>query len=228
MGTLYLVATPIGNLEDMTVRGLRVLRAVPVIAAEDTRHSLKLLSHFGISARLISYHDHNKERMSEPLLALLERSDLALITDAGTPCLSDPGYEIVGAALEAGFQVEVIPGADAVTTTLAASLLPVPDAMRRFRFIGFPPRKESAFAAELRPFASAIETLVLYESPNRLVKTLTAMHTLYGDRQAVVGVEMTKFYEEIARGSLSHLIDHFSRVPIRGEVTLLIAPQTIL
>jgi 16S rRNA (cytidine1402-2'-O)-methyltransferase len=224
LGTLWLVATPIGNLEDITVRGLRVLRAVPVIAAEDTRHSLKLLAHFDISVRLVSYHDHNKERMTEPLLALLERGDVALITDAGTPCLSDPGYEIVGAALAAGYPVELVPGADAVTTTLAAGLLPAPEGMRRFRFIGFPPRKESALAAVLRPLAQAAEVLVLYESPNRLVKTLDVLHALYGDRRAVVGVEMTKFYEEIARGTLSALIAHFSRLPIRGEVTLLVAP----
>lgn len=217
-GVLYIVATPIGNLEDITVRALRILRSVKVIAAEDTRHSLKLLNHYGISARLVSYHEHNKASMTDSLLAMLAREDVALMTDAGTPCISDPGYEIVAQALESGIAVEVIPGANAITTALSASGLP----SSGFRFFGFPPRKESqlrAFFEAMRPYR---ETLVFYESPNRLIKTLDMLHSVFGERQAVVGVELTKMFESFERGTLVELREVFAQSPIRGEVTLLV------
>ncbi|MBK8025732.1 MAG: 16S rRNA (cytidine(1402)-2'-O)-methyltransferase [Chloroflexi bacterium] len=219
MGTLYIVATPIGNLEDITVRALRVLRSVRVIAAEDTRHSLKLLNHYGISARLMSYHDHNKETMTGSLASVALREDVALITDAGTPCISDPGYEMVQAALDAGIAVEVIPGANAITTALSASGLPG----ERLRFVGFPPRKDSQLRAFFAALASARETLVLYESPNRLVKTLDMMQAVVGDRQAVVTIELTKMFEEFRRGTVGELHQFFQRNPIRGEVTILLS-----
>jgi len=227
LGTLYLVATPIGNLEDITVRALRVLRQVRVIAAEDTRHSLKLLNHYGFAARLISYHDHNKDTMTATLVAHLERDDMALITDAGTPGISDPGYEIVAAALDGGFEVELIPGADAITTLIASASrreIPGVESGMPFRFLGFPPRKEGAFRVLFERLHHARELLVIYESPNRLVRTLALLGDLYGERQAVVGLELSKFYEEIARGSLTELRAYFERAPIRGEVTLAVYP----
>lgn len=219
MGVLYVVATPIGNLEDITVRGLRILRSVRLIAAEDTRHSLKLLNHYGISAKLVSYHEHNKHSMTENLLTMLSREDVALITDAGTPCISDPGYEIVGRALEEGYAVEVIPGANAITTGLSASGLPSDG----FRFLGFPPRKEGQLRTLFESLAAHRETLIFYESPQRLLKTLDMLNEVYGEREAVVGIELTKMFEQFQRGKLGELREFFAHNPIRGEVTLMVS-----
>jgi len=222
VGTLFIIATPIGNLEDITVRALRILRGVPVIAAEDTRHSRKLLNHYDITAQLVSYHDHNKQGMTNTLLKMLERGDVAVITDAGTPCISDPGYELVGRALEIGAQVDVISGANAITTALCASGLPSDG----FRFLGFPPRKESQLKRFLDGVSAASETLIFYESPNRLLKTLAILNEVLGARQAVVAIELTKFFEQFQRGTLPELAIFFETNPVRGEVTLLVAGQS--
>lgn len=218
MGNLYLVATPIGNLEDITVRALRVLRSVNLIAAEDTRHSRKLLTHYDIHTRLTSYHEHNQRTKTDRILHWLDDGDVAVITDAGTPGISDPGAELVAAALAAGVNVVAVPGANAVTTSLSASGLPT-DA---FRFYGFPPRKDGELRQYLSERAPYPETLVFYESPQRLIKTLSVMRDVLGERQAVVGLEVTKMFEEFARGSFSELIEHFTHEPIRGEVTLMV------
>ncbi len=218
MGNLYIVPTPIGNLEDITVRALRVLRSVPLIAAEDTRHSLKLLNHYDIHTRLTSYHQHNEQSKAGDLIAALASGDVALITDAGTPGISDPGAELIAQALEAGIHVIVLPGANAITTALTASGLP----SNSFRFYGFPPRKDGELRAFLAERAAFPETLIFYESPQRLIKTLGAMRDVFGERQAVAGLELTKLFEEYARGTISDLIAHFEREPIRGEVTLLV------
>lgn len=218
MGDLYVVATPIGNLEDITVRALRVLQNVNLIAAEDTRHSRKLLNHYGISTRLTSYHEHNLQAKTGVLLDFLASGDVALITDAGTPGISDPGFELIAQAVEAGIHVIAVPGANAITTAVTASGLPSDS----FRFYGFPPRKDGELRAYLGARAAFPETLIFYESPQRLVKTLGNMLDVFGDRPAVVALELSKLFEEFARGTLSELITKFSREPIRGEVTLLV------
>lgn len=218
VGTIFVVATPIGNLEDITIRALRILRSVRVIAAEDTRHSLKLLNHYQISVRSISYHEHNKDTMTAKLVNLARLEDVALVSDAGSPGISDPGYELVRAALDAGIAVEVIPGANAITTALSASGLP----SSTFRFVGFPPRKESLFREFAESFRMSAETLVFYESPNRLVKTLALLGDVLGEREAVVTVELTKFFEQFQRGTLGELQRFFRANPLRGEVTLLV------
>ena len=218
MGDLYVVATPIGNLEDITLRALRILQSVSLIAAEDTRHSLKLLNHYHIHTRLTSYHEHNIQSKTAALIDALAVGDVAIITDAGTPGISDPGSELIAAALETGIRVIAVPGANAITTALTASGLPSDS----FRFYGFPPRKDGELRAYLAERAAFPETLIFYESPNRLVKTLGVMRDVLGDRQAVVGLELTKLFEEFARGTFSELITHFEREPIRGEVTLLV------
>ncbi len=222
MGDLYVVPTPIGNLEDITLRALSVLHRVSLIAAEDTRHSRKLLSHFSIKTRLTSYHEHNKGTKTAVLLDALANGDVAIITDAGTPGISDPGYELIAGAIDAGIRVIALPGANAITTALIASGLP----SGSFRFYGFPPRKAGELRAYLAERADLPETLIFYESPQRLIKTLDALREVLGDRQAVVGLELTKLFEEFARGTLSELIDHFAATPIRGEVTLLVHGYT--
>ncbi len=219
MGDLYVVPTPIGNLEDISLRALHVLQSVSLIAAEDTRHSRKLVSRFHISTRLTSYHEHNKHTKTGALLDALAAGDVAIITDAGTPGISDPGYELIAGAIDAGIRVIALPGANAITTALSASGLPTDS----FRFYGFPPRKDSELRAFLAALADCPETLIFYESPNRLVRTLGVMRDVLGDRSAVVGLEVTKLFEEFARGAFSDLIDHFAREPIRGEVTLMVA-----
>lgn len=219
MGDLYVVATPIGNLEDMTLRAVRVLQRVQWIAAEDTRHSRKLLTHFKISTRLISYHEHNKQTKTAAIVDLLAAGDLAIITDAGTPGISDPGYELIAAAIESGIRVIAVPGANAITTALSASGLQTDS----YRFYGFPPRKDGELRQYLGERAEYSETLIFYESPQRLVKTLGVMRDVLGNRQAVVALEVSKMFEEFARGTFSELIAHYAHEPIRGEVTLMVA-----
>ncbi len=223
MHTLYLIPTPIGNLEDITLRALRLLREVRLIAAEDTRHSRILLDHYQISTPMISYHEHNKLARLESILEALTQGDVALISDAGTPTLSDPGYELVRAALAAGVTVVPLPGANAAITALTASGLPT-DA---FLYLGFPPRRPSKLRAFLKHYAALRATLIFYESPNRLVDTLRAMLEVFGDRQAVVALELTKFFEGFSRAPLSALISTFAAQAPRGEVTLLVegAPE---
>lgn len=220
MGTLYIVATPIGNLDDITLRALRLLREVPLIAAEDTRHTRKLLTHFGISTPTTSYHQHSPQARREQLLAALAAGDVALVSDAGTPALSDPGYELVRDAIAAGYPVVPLPGATAAVSALVASGLPT----GAFSFLGFLPRKSVERRAALDRFRTAPETLVLYEAPHRLSATLTDLRAALGDRQIAVARELTKLHEEWLRGPISQIEAHYAgEVAPRGEYTLVIA-----
>ena len=216
MGTLYLVATPIGNLDDMTVRALRVLGEVPLIAAEDTRSARFLLDHFGIKARLTSYNEHNKTAKTAALLDALATGDLAVVSDAGMPGISDPGHDLVVAAIGAGHTVVPIPGASAVLAAVAASGLP----SRRFHYLGFLPRQSGPRRRALTEAAASGDTIVVFESPHRVGKTLADALTALGDRRIAVCRELTKLYEEIWRGSISGAIAHFEHP--RGEFTLVI------
>jgi len=221
VGTLYIVATPIGNLEDITLRALRILKEVGLIAAEDTRHSRKLLSHYGISRPLTSYFDHNKEFKGNYLLEkLTEGVSVALISDAGTPCISDPGYQLVRDAVAAGITVVPIPGPSAAITAIAASGLPTD----RFAFEGFLPNRQGKRRERLASLRDERSVLIFYESPNRLVATLEDMAEILGDREAVVARELTKLYEEFVRGSLTFLAERFRERKVRGEVVVIVAP----
>ena len=222
-GMLYIVATPIGNLEDMTFRAVRTLREVDLIAAEDTRHSRKLLSHYGISRPLTSYFDHNKEFKGEYLLERLrEGAAVALISDAGTPCISDPGYQLVRDALAAGIQVVPIPGVSATTTALSASGLPTDS----FTYAGFLPSRQGKRRERLAELKGEGRVVVLYEAPHRLVAALADLREVCGDRQIVVARELTKLHEEFVRGSVTEALASFAGREVRGEVVLLVAPAT--
>lgn len=218
MGQLYLVATPIGNLEDITLRALRILGEVSLIAAEDTRHSGRLLKHFGIETPMVSFHEHSPPSRLEEILARLETGDVAVISDAGTPAISDPGYELVRAALERGLRVTPIPGPSALTAAVAASGL-VPDG---FLFLGFPPRR----AAERRELLASLATLpvplVLYEAPHRLVRTLADLEAELGDRPLAVCRELTKLHEEIRRTTIQAAREHYTEHAPRGEFVLVV------
>jgi 16S rRNA (cytidine1402-2'-O)-methyltransferase len=217
MGTLFLVATPIGNLEDMTLRALRVLRDVGLVACEDTRSARRLLDHYEITGkRLTSYTDHNKKAKAPQIIRALADGDVALVSDAGMPGISDPGYDLVVAASEAGHEVVPIPGASAVTLAVAASGLP----SRRFYYLGFLPREGGPRRRALIDAAKTGDTLVVYESPHRVVATLRDAREALGDRRVAVCRELTKLHEEIWRGTLSDAIDHFASP--RGEFTLVI------
>lgn len=219
MSTLYLVATPIGNLEDISARALRILREAPLIAAEDTRHTRKLLNYFGIKTELTSYHDHNKELKLEPILERLENHDVALVSDAGTPAINDPGFELVNAALAAGHTVSPIPGPSAPIAALVASGLPT-DA---FLYLGYLPRKQRERRTFLSQVAHLPYTLIFLETPHRLLKSLADLQTILGDRKLAVARELTKMYEEIYRGPIHAALAHFSSQPQRGELTLVVA-----
>jgi len=206
-GTLYLVATPIGNLEDITLRALRILREVDFVAAEDTRRTRKLLSHHGIPARVISVHEHNERTRAPELVARLRAGQsVALVSDAGTPVLSDPGMEIVRFAAEAGVPVVAIPGASAFLTALAASGLPGAPVT----FVGFLPASPSERQRTLERLRALPHTLVLYEGPHRLIKTLEAVREICGDRRLVVARELTKIHEELFRGTVGEAIEQFT------------------
>jgi 16S rRNA (cytidine1402-2'-O)-methyltransferase len=220
-GTLFIVATPIGNLEDLTPRALRVLGEVDLIACEDTRHTRGLLNRFGINAKTISYHEHNERQRAEELGKLLEAgSNIAIVSDAGTPLISDPGFRIVRAAIERGIQVIPIPGPAAFVAALVASGLPTD----QFFFGGFLPARAIARRTMLEELRAIPATLVFYEAPHRIAATLKdALNTL-GDRKAAVARELTKLHEEILRGSLSELAQRFSAgAPARGEIVLIIS-----
>ncbi len=219
MPTLFIVPTPIGNLEDITLRALRVLREVSLIAAEDTRTSRVLLQHYQITTPLTSYHEHNKLTKLDAIFAALETGDVALISDAGTPGISDPGYELVRYAVEHGIRVEPLPGASAIITALVGSGLPTDG----FVYLGFLPRKDRALRDFLTTLAAERRTLVAYESPNRLVDTLKVLHLVLGDRQVCVARELSKKFEEFQRGSASTVLAHFEAHAPRGEIVLLIA-----
>jgi 16S rRNA (cytidine1402-2'-O)-methyltransferase len=217
---LYLISTPIGNLEDITLRALRVLKEVDLIACEDTRHTRRLLDHFGISKPTISYHEHNEQRRAEELAERLARGEsMALVTDAGTPGISDPAYRIVAAAIERGVTVTPLPGATAMIAGLVASGLPTDS----FLFAGFLPHKKQARCARLLEFQAARQTLIFYETPHRIREALMDAREILGDRQAVIARELTKLHEEFLRGALSELVEHFEAHEPRGEMTLVIA-----
>jgi 16S rRNA (cytidine1402-2'-O)-methyltransferase len=218
MGTLYVVATPIGNLEDLTARALRVLGEVRLVAAEDTRRTGLLLSHFGLHTPLTSYFEHNKLAKLDHILSALEAGDVALVSDAGTPNLSDPGYELVRAALEAGHAVVPVPGASALLAALVASGLPT-DA---FVYLGFLPRKAAERRGLLAGVAREPRTLVAYEAPHRLLETLAEVQAQLGDRPVAVARELTKLHEEIFRGPVSAAHAHFAAGEVLGEITLVI------
>ena len=216
--TLFLVATPIGNLEDITLRALRVLREADLIAAEDTRHTAKLLAHYDIHTKTTSFYEQvEREKTPRLLEHLASGRSLALVSDAGTPGISDPGYRLTRAAITAGFRVEAVPGASAVFAALVPSGLPT-DA---FSFVGFPPPKAKAREGWLRDLAGRRETLVFFEAPHRIRATLEAVLAVLGDRQISVGRELTKLHEETVRGSVSAAL---ACLPLpRGEFTVVLA-----
>jgi 16S rRNA (cytidine1402-2'-O)-methyltransferase len=216
-GTLFVVATPIGNLEDVTLRALRVLGEVPLIAAEDTRTTRRLLAHHGVRApRLLSYTERNRAQRTPALLEALEHGDVALVSEAGMPGISDPGFHLVEAAIAAGHDVVPVPGASALTAALAASGLPT----RRFHYLGFLPRQAAQRRKLLVDAAALPESLVLFEAPHRVRQTLVDLGNAFGDRRIAVCRELTKRYEEIFRGTLSEALAHFSEP--RGEFTLVV------
>ncbi|MEO0455162.1 MAG: 16S rRNA (cytidine(1402)-2'-O)-methyltransferase [Cyanobacteria bacterium P01_A01_bin.114] len=220
-GVLYLVGTPIGNLEDMTFRAVRILKEADLIAAEDTRHTGKLLHHFQIETPQISYHTHNTQRRIPELMAQLQAGKtIALVSDAGMPGISDPGYELVCACAAAGIVVSPIPGPSAVVSAIAASAL----STDRFVFDGFLPAKGKARKDRLAQLQSESRTIVLYESPHRLLKTLTDLSTvLGGNRSVTLARELTKRYEEFWRGTLAGAIEQYQKTEPRGEFTVAIA-----
>ncbi|WP_058300439.1 16S rRNA (cytidine(1402)-2'-O)-methyltransferase [Gorillibacterium timonense] len=216
-GTLYLIGTPIGNLEDMTFRAVRLLKEADLIAAEDTRQTRKLLTHFEIGGRLVSYHEHNKEASGRELLRLMEEGQtIALVSDAGMPAISDPGADLARGAIERGIPVVPVPGANAALSALVMSGLPT----ERFLFCGFLPREKKKRSDELLGLRSIAATLLFYESPHRVAKTVEAMLEALGDREAVLVRELTKRHEEAVRGTLSELLKHLEEHPPLGEYVL--------
>jgi 16S rRNA (cytidine1402-2'-O)-methyltransferase len=222
--TLYLVATPIGNLEDITLRALRVLRECDVVAAEDTRRTGQLLKHFGISKPLLSYFQFNEARRSEEIIERLRRGEkVALVTDAGSPGISDPGERVVKAAIAAGFRVEPVPGACALVAGLTASGLPTDE----LHFIGFLPHKSGQRRNRLEALKTVSGTVVLYESPYRIVKLLAELSEVLPERQVVLARELTKKYEEFLRGTPAELLEVARKRNLKGEFVVLVAPPDI-
>lgn len=218
VGTLYIVATPIGNLKDFTYRAVETLQNVQLIAAEDTRHSRKLLQHYKIGTQTISYFEHNRfTRIPKIIETLHMGSDVAIITDAGTPGVSDPAYKLVRAAIEEGLRVEAIPGSSALLSALVSSGLPTD----RFLFEGFIPSKKGR-KKRLESIQDDQATIVFFESPHRVVKTLKDIYEVLGDRPAVLARELTKLHEEIIRGTVSELLTYFTQKSPRGECVLMI------
>jgi 16S rRNA (cytidine1402-2'-O)-methyltransferase len=221
-GRLFVVGTPIGNLEDITFRALRTLREADLIACEDTRRTQQLLNHYEIKTPTISYHEHNElTRAPELVLELEEGSHIALVSDAGMPVISDPGYRLVSLAVRHGIPVIPVPGASAFVAALAAAGLPVD----RFRFLGFLPSRKGARRKALEGVREATKTLVFYEAPHRLLEFLEDVREILGDPPVVVAREVTKVYEEFLRGSASELLRRLKKKPVKGEITVLVAPQ---
>ena len=221
MPTLYIVGTPIGNLEDLTPRAARILSEVSLVAAEDTRVTRRLLSHLGIRPRTTSFHQHNWRNKLDGLLAELAEGDVALVTDAGMPVVSDPGNELVAAAARAGIKIEVVPGPSAVTAALAMSGF----AGDAFSFLGFLPRRRKDRQSALREASSSVVPLVIFEAPHRLRATLADMDTVLGGRPLAVCRELTKLHEEVFRGTASQALEHFDSP--RGEVVLVVEGRPI-
>jgi 16S rRNA (cytidine1402-2'-O)-methyltransferase len=219
MGTLYVVGTPIGNLEDISLRALRILKEVVLIAAEDTRQTRKLLARYEITTPLTSYYEHNELAKLDYILTTLEEKDVALVSDAGMPGISDPGYELIKAAIARGITMVPVPGPSALVTALAISGLPT-DA---FVYLGFLPRRQGERRRFLGSLVGEKRTLVAFEAPHRLRKSLADLADVLGDRQIAVARELTKIHEEVWRGSLSQALEHFEQNPPRGEFTLAIA-----
>lgn len=218
-GRLFVCSTPIGNLEDVTHRLLRVLAEVDLIAAEDTRRTRKLLTRYGIKARLVSYHEGNERTQSARLIARLGNGEkIALVTDSGTPTISDPGYQLVKAAIDRDFPIEIVPGPSAVVAALAVSGLPTD----RFVFEGFLPRKAGDRTSRLEELARDPRTVVVFEAPGRVVQTLTEIQSTLGDRRIAAARELTKAHEEVLRGRVSEVLDLIGEGRVLGEVVLVI------
>ena len=222
MGTLYLVATPIGNLEDMSPRAIRVLREASLIAAEDTRHTGILLKHFDIETPITSYFEHNKLGKLDFILEQLSKGDVALVSDAGSPAINDPGYELVKAALASNYDVRPVPGPSAPIAALTVSGLPTDS----FLYLGYLPHKTSERHKRLQEVESQPYTLVFLESPYRIVEALEDILSILGNRRICVGREMTKMFEEYWRGDVSGAVEYFRSQPARGEFTLVIEGKT--
>jgi 16S rRNA (cytidine1402-2'-O)-methyltransferase len=222
-GVLYIVATPIGNLEDITFRAVRILREADLIAAEDTRHSRKLLTHFGISRPITSYFDHNKALKGNFILEKLRQGlSVALISDAGTPCISDPGFQLVRDAVAEGIPVVPVPGSSAAIAALSAAGLPTD----RFAFEGFLPNRQGKRRERLLSLKGEERVLVFHEAPSRLAAALSDLLEVMGDREVVVARELTKIYEEFIRGRAGDVLERLKGRQIKGEVVLLVAPGT--
>ena len=219
IGKLYLVPTPIGNLKDITLRALDVLNEVEIIAAEDTRQTLKLLNHFDIKKTLISYHQHNEQGKSNEIITKLkEGKDIAIVTDAGTPGISDPGAVIVGKCIEENIKFEVLPGATAITTAVVYSGLDT----TKFQFRGFISRETKDRKILVEELKDSKESIIFYESPHRLLSTLDFLYNSFGNRHIAVCRELTKLHEEIVRGTLQEVIDIFSNRTVKGEFVLVL------
>lgn len=219
-GILYIVATPIGNLEDITARAIRILGEVDLIAAEDTRQTKKLLTHFGINTRLTSFFLGNENQKTDYILSeLINDKNVALVSDGGTPCISDPGFPVVRRAIESNIKVVPIPGPTAIASALCAAGLPTD----KFTFVGFLPDKPGKRKTVLKEFAEYPHTLVFYVSPWKVVKTLTECIEVYGDREACLCRELTKIYEEFIRGPLSEILKAATSKTLKGEMVLLIS-----
>jgi len=218
-GSLYIVATPIGNLEDITLRALRILREVDIIAAEDTRQTRKLLGAHNISTSLISLHEHNEKAKSSSIINKIQQGEnVAYVSDAGTPCVSDPGYYLIALAQSEGIKIVPIPGASAVITALSVSGFPSDE----FVFCGFLPARQNKRRKALELLKSDNKTIVIYESPMRITSTLEDISVILGDREIVIAREMTKLFEEIKRGRISTLINNANQMKTRGEFTIII------
>ncbi len=217
-GTLYIVSTPIGNLEDITLRAIRVLKEVGLIAAEDTRHTRNLLNKYEIETSLTSYHDHNKEEKAPVLVAqMIEGKSVALVSDAGTPGISDPGYFLINLAIDQKIPVVPIPGATAAIAALSISGMPTDS----FVFEGFLPSKHGQRLKRLQALAKEERTIIFYEAPHKIIKAIEEMLEVFGDRRAVITRELTKIHEEAIRGTLSEILKHLLTGSIKGEFTVI-------
>ncbi len=226
MGKLYIIATPIGNMEDITIRALRMLSEIPVIFAEDTRSTLNLLRHHNINTKnkeVISFFEGNEDRKVKDIFLKLQKGDVALVSESGTPLISDPGYKLIREFISLDIQIESIPGATALITALTTSGLPT----NAFLFLGFLPKKEGKIKSALEQVKLSLSTLeqcktiIFYESPHRLLKTLNIIYQVFGDIQIVTTRELTKMYEEIRREKVSETISHFANISPKGEFTIL-------